>query len=451
MSGCVSVVGGEVTLEPAPGRWGEALARRPDARARRFRAQLGLDPDRPLVMGGHQAGLWHPGICAKHFAIGAMGKRGAQGVWLVVDQDDNTPTRLRVPVLDDGRLCEGIWEMAPGGRVLRGTPTGMRRPIEPAAFGGRVHPGVRADAIMRAREAIARHGRCASLAMQMACGERDLLGSLVEAYEIVPATAFARTDLFGEFVERMARDGRAMARAYNEACRRHPEAGVRPLIERPGGVEVPLWRVRPGEARLPVFDCQLGEIPLEELAPRALLMTAMARLAGCELFVHGTGGAVYDRITQAWVRTWLGEEIGPMAVASATLRLEGLARGVPDEREIQRLIARAHRARHDPAIVGDAQRARRRRELVEAIERARASGSDPAPHFRALHALIDEHRRAHADAIAAIEDEATRARDRRDAARLAHDRTWAFIFHDERALSDLRDAIAEALGGSSCA
>ncbi len=449
MSGCVSMVEEGITLEPSPAAWRAALTHSRDARAARFRAQIGIDPDRPVVMGGHQAGLWHPGICAKHFAIGSMGAHGAQGVWVVVDQDDNDAARLRVPTLRDGCLAEEVWQMAPGARVLRGTPTGMRPAIEAASFAGKIHPGVRSDAIVRTRSAIVRHEDAASLAAQMALAERDLLGSLTGPYEIVSATAFARTDLFAELVERMARDGRDAARAYNEACAQYPGAGVRPLIERPGGVELPLWRVRAGEARLPVFDCQLSEIPTEELAPRALMMTAMARLAGCELFVHGTGGGVYDRVTQVWVRSWLGEELRPMAVASATLRIEGLARNIPDEGEIQRVVALAHRARHDPAIIGDEARGRRRRAIVAQIERARACGEDPAPHFRALHDLLDEYRRAHADAIAELEDEAARAMRLRDAARLAHDRTWSFVLHDEHALAGLRDAIDERLGGSS--
>ena len=40
-------------------------------------------------------------------------------------------------------------------------------------------------------------------------------------------------------------------------------------------------------------------------------MTGMARLAACDLFVHGTGGGIYDTITEAWFREWLGVELAP--------------------------------------------------------------------------------------------------------------------------------------------
>ncbi|MEC9372360.1 MAG: hypothetical protein VYC34_00885, partial [Planctomycetota bacterium] len=55
-----------ITIEPAPARW---TAPRPadDAESTRFREQLGLPTGRPIVLTGHQAEFWHPGVLAKFF------------------------------------------------------------------------------------------------------------------------------------------------------------------------------------------------------------------------------------------------------------------------------------------------------------------------------------------------------------------------------------------------
>ena len=55
------------------------LSHNDSAEARAFREQLGLPTDRPIVMSGHQAQIWHPGILSKYLAaiglaIPQMGK-----------------------------------------------------------------------------------------------------------------------------------------------------------------------------------------------------------------------------------------------------------------------------------------------------------------------------------------------------------------------------------------
>ena len=49
------------------------------------------------------------------------------------------------------------------------------------------------------------------------------------------------------------------------------------------------------------------------LMPRALLLTALVRLGMCDLFIHGTGGLIYDRVTEQWFADWLGQAEGSIA------------------------------------------------------------------------------------------------------------------------------------------
>jgi hypothetical protein len=93
--------------------------------------------------------------------------------------------------------------------------------------------------------------------------------------------------------------------------------------------ELPFWSLdRAAGARKPLLS---GEKP-DFVAPRALTLTAIARLALCDAFIHGTGGARYDRAMERWIRAAFGEEahaaLSPMTVATAT-RHAPLARFVP--------------------------------------------------------------------------------------------------------------------------
>src|SRR5207237_6310283 len=119
------------------------------------------------------------------------------------------------------------------------------------------------------------------------------------------------------------------------------------LLIRPDYVELPLWRIRPDGTRMHAYDSdvetglgsgqwsvvsdqrteqaeskiQNPKSKIPPLLPRALFMTALVRLGMCDLFVHGFGGANYDRAMEVWIRDWLGVDVGPIAVVSATLRL----------------------------------------------------------------------------------------------------------------------------------
>ena len=69
-----------------------------------------------------------------------------------------------------------------------------------------------------------------------------------------------------------------------------------------------------------------------QLIPRGALITAFLRLLFSDVFVHGTGGARYDRFTDEFVRSWWNTDAPPFTVATASRHL------FPDQRaEIARL------------------------------------------------------------------------------------------------------------------
>jgi hypothetical protein len=140
-------------------------------------------------------------------------------------------------------------------------------------------------------------------------------------------------------------------------------------------IEIPVWAYRKGEARRRVhvshgagtvrLDAE-GELitefgsniigdcarwPIQPgieagwmLRPRALMLTLWARLFLGDLFIHGIGGAKYDRITDLLIAGYFGIEPPEMACVSASLWLDLPRKNVTveqirDQRRILRDLA----------------------------------------------------------------------------------------------------------------
>jgi hypothetical protein len=476
------------TLRPPEGGW--ALAARQSASrvgrastespARTFRRELlGIDDDAPILMSGHQASWWHAGILAKWFALEGCrlmpGWTTARLAWVVVDQDDNDPALLEYPASGPVR---GVWKLSHASAV-QDVPTGARealRSIAPAPS-----DGVTAS-VQRGLDAIARAMRpagdaplglsppllrppplhAASLAMQVQRAQVELIAPLADAEHTplsFPATRIATTTFFAEFLGAIARDPRGCVEAYNAAAGLFPHAGIRPLAirttDRASRIELPLWHVARGVPRRAVFADELESTDPRTLAPRALAMTAILRLVGCDLFVHGLGGGAYDTVTDAWLRAWLPRcgptfatlQPAPTSVVSAT-RYVAMPTAMPivSPEEIARAHWRAHRAGHDPGLIEPGSlRAGRQRELVAAIRQAPRRSRERQALFHELHDLLREARATHEEELRALRDAAAAADASRALAGIIFDRTWAFALHDSQTLTQLRDDVLAAI------
>jgi len=282
-----------------------------------------------------------------------------------------------------------------------------------------------------------------SLARQMALATRELLEGVGDPMPMLFSSHLARTDLFAAMVG--VDEAARMRESYNRAVGRFgDQAGVRALRVDADGGELPVWSLSAG-GRAEVSDRTLTSVPRERLAPRALLMTGLVRLAGCDLFVHGTGGGDedgYDRVTEAWFGDWLdGAGLAPSVVATATRTLDFGGARVVTEEEVERAKRLAHSAKHDPEVLGDATAAVRKRELVERARELKEAGGNPAPVFGELQRELGAYRERHADEIERLSDEASRLEAARRDADVLTDRTWSFALFSEDELRDLRDEI----------
>lgn len=331
---------------------------------------------RPIVMGGHQPDFFHPGVFLKNAALDAYARAvSGTAINLVVDTDRCTRASVGVPVgtpreahleevAFDAAAAEMAWEERPildrdlfasfGQRA-----SGLVAPLEPNPILRRWWP----LAVERAAECH-RMGLALSQARH-ALEERFGWDSLE-----VPVSELVRLPTVMVFTGWLLAHGRRLHEAYNAALagyrrthrvrgRGRPMADLAVRVESPAEgpwFEVPWWiwsRDDPrrrrvfahfgdsGTLTLSDLETVRVELPispdtspakwvdalsrLEEhairLRPRALVTTMLARLMISDVFVHGIGGAAYDRLTDAIVRQLTGCDPPRHAVVSGTLRL----------------------------------------------------------------------------------------------------------------------------------
>ncbi|MCW5754397.1 MAG: hypothetical protein KIT24_06815 [Phycisphaeraceae bacterium] len=441
----------EVVIRPSADAWAslsdEGPGRADAPTKRKFREELGLAADRPIIMSGHQCAFWHPGILAKWMATTASAAaHGWEPAWVWVDHDDNDPLALAYPRVDDrGSPAIGTWRC---GVSMRGVALRSRPAVDVRGAGPQdAHPAVGGAWAERVLNLLRENRDAESLAVQTAKAVERGLGERKGSMRSFAASRLAGTSLFAEVVERMAREPERVWREYNRAVAASPRARMRALRSEGSRFELPLWRTGWGQERRGVWSDEVSEVRLTDLAPRALLMTGMLRFAGCDIFVHGLGGAAYDEAGETWLASWAGWRVSPKVVVSATLRL-GL--GPAGEGELGRLAERvsaAHRALHDPGMVGDASAAEVKQEALKAIARSARSSEDRRAAFRAMHAALADYRTRHGEHLRLFEQQAADARLDMAAARVALVRTWPWLMYPQCAIDDLSREIGAAWGG----
>ena len=293
-------------------------------------------------------------------------------------------------------------------------------------------------------------------------------------FEIL-ASVQSTTPSFRHFAASLLLDARRFRCVMNDALAayrqrtgtRSPAQPFPDLSEGNGRTEAPFWLLRDG-ARLPVsVDATrvlyAGEEPVAALAatveqaacdlaradlllvPKALALTLFQRLFIADLFVHGTGGGRYDRVTDAVISAYYGVELPAFTVASMTLLLP-IGAHIVTEDEVSALEQRMHRFEHTPdsaraEVEFDSVDERIRAEKLEQRKEALvtqigAAGSDRK-------ALGSEIREVNAELAALLEPVAIglresleQARAERDASSVLTDRTYPYCLWDPREVMD---------------
>jgi hypothetical protein len=422
-----------VQIDP-PARHGTG-SELPTSIIRETRRMLRL-PDRgPVVACGHAPVHWHPGILAKFMALRAIsGEQSATPVVVTIDTVLSDPGRVEVPFVDeDGLPCSSEIRLFESSTQLT---LGMQPAVTPPEFVFPFEMDAGQPAALRRMVAAVQtaHGEV-SLAAQLMRSQLELSRQWVGRPSTLPASRLLKTACGRWLLEQMERDTRRCVQAYNAAVAVDPDAGLAPLDESLG--ELPLWDIR-GDGRRTV---RRQDLDSANLLPKALVTTAILRLAGCDLFIHGTGGARYDAVMEGWIRQWLGMEVAPFVVATADVRLP-LPSPVEIARLGQDLVACGRRAFHDPesaeetdgGMLGESP-GPRKREALESIESAPRGSAARRAAFESMHETLAVLREQPVDPSVAVADRVRMAR------RTVSRRDWEFIFYEADVLDGLMDEV----------
>jgi len=460
-----------------------------------FRRELGLAVVGPVVMSGHQAQFWHAGILSKALAMSAVRRAGlgagvrvpggrVSGAWVVVDQDASDSVTLAYPrsgaedragaedsASGSAMPVSAAWLMSSGGQDAE-----LRADCAMGSLGAFAPTDVPSDAatpevrrgLLAVREVLGRHAGAESAAAQVAGANAELLGSLIEPLggggggldgplgRLVFASRLSQTGAMRWLLERMVADPVACVRAYNEAVAEVGRHDLAPLtcVPEKGRVELPLWQLsgagKPGP-RKRVFAHTLGNAPVASLSPRAIMMTALLRWLGCELFIHGTGGGAsaaeggYDRAAELWMRSWLGVRIAPSVVATGTLLLPLGHTPVASERDVLAAQHAAHGVRHAPGLLGDSAAQAAKDALVAQMRATSDRGERRALYLR-MHAGLETYRQGHTAELAAARERGASLTSQVAGERVLHVRTWPWLLHSRARLLGLKRAMDGAFG-----
>jgi hypothetical protein len=237
----------------------------------------------------------------------------------------------------------------------------------------------------------------------------------------------------------------------------HPRAGVGPLAVTADLIELPLWACRWQKPRQRVLADVAGEPtrlvtpdgePIDPdqhtLLPRALTLTAVMRAALSDFFVHGHGGGLYDRVTEAWWADWEGDALAPAVVVSADARLSFEA-PLADRRELAAAQWQAHHAPHniDRLLKLDGPLAHEKRRLIEQV----ANSHDRWVRwlsFCAIHRLNDELARRYPEVVQQTDQRLAEAKQGLANRAVAEKRDWCFALYDKATLQQIRDQLRHA-------
>lgn len=496
---------GEVLVLPSPAACAAAVARNAQTLAtantpflggtlaewrEKTRRRLLGEEDRPVIVIGHQPEFTHPGVWAKHIVAQRLAQ-ATQGIAVnvVVDNDAPSSAMLSIPSLDQGRVVLRqlrVVDLPAGHTYEQLSPfsparvENTRASVE-AAMGEAYAPSQMPE-FFRAMQAV---GAGKDGVSQLIAARRAVEKRFDVALEERRVSGLWWTPLLQEIVRRAAH----FTECYNAALAAYRvEHRVRgnhrpmPDLQRiSDAVELPLWAVRPGEPRrrvLVVGDDQtatlrtvgdtiatvrfddwpawnelvspLGDVGRWRLRPRALVLTLWARLFLADLFIHGIGGAKYDRICDRLIAEFFHIPPPPFACVSATLRLDLPRTGTTPEaiRATQRELRdrRWNPQRYVTSIPEVAPLLGERNRAVGFAHALREQNADRHARRQAFEAIRDANRTLFAtaaDSYAKARQSLVARLDEWEQDRIALGREHFFALFDRRKLGRLLDALPD--------
>ena len=333
-----------------------------------------IDASAPIVFGGHQPTLFHPGVWYKNFRLHQIAQAsGATAINMVVDNDLSGAASIKFPQTSKARASIGLVAYdAPGPAV----PFEMQQIADRKVFESFGKQSANSIAplvsdpivkhlwpeVIKAEKMLAQSNHAASPGHAIAAGRHMLEHARGLRTLEVPISLLAGSSSFAEFSGYLIQHLTKFSDAYNQSIIRYrarhgirssahpvPELG---RSEESGQqwLEAPFWIwTDQSPLRKPMFVRQIGneleisnsDVTLAKISlpawsdwlveqnqqirstgkgifvrPRALITTMFARLLASDLFVHGIGGAKYDQLTDQIIVDFFG--VDPPRFVTAT-------------------------------------------------------------------------------------------------------------------------------------
>lgn len=316
--------------------------------------------ERPFIATGHQPDFFHAGVWAKHVVAQRLADAtGGTAFDLIVDHDAPKQTTIAVPTVNDG-LAQII-----------NVPYADAQSELPFEFLTRSGDQQTQRLIEQVREAAGDRYDTSLLPEYFSAyqetGDGDWVDQALAARKAVESNLGIRLlqrrtsrNWYSPFLAELLLSAEQFANAYNQVlAEEHPaddahstDRSVANLERINGAIELPLWINHPGQPRhrlfvakengstqvlaesrqvatfedstlndWAAFSAALAQMEHWVIRPKALILTMWARLFWADVFIHGIGGAKYDRLTDRLIRSVFGVEPPVMACVSATLRL----------------------------------------------------------------------------------------------------------------------------------
>lgn len=423
-------------------------------KASRYSKKIGLEPageiqNKPLIVTGHQCQFYHGGILIKYLLLQCLAQdSGGTGLNLIIDNDLPKKTPLEIPFHSEDGL--GLQQTGFGQidteKIMEFQPLPTAKEID--LFLQELEKTPTTATIQKkisqlrqvVRKAYKRSDNLRDLYTQINHGMAD--GLRLRWLEL-PVSVMSGSDSFLRFAASMMKNLHRVRNCYNRALRefrgKHKICGsLRPVPDlageenEKGRQELPFWIIEKGK-RQPLYGKflkerlflsngikNLAEFPIDYLEkqeelnniftkhriairPRALTLTIFARLFFADYFIHGIGGAIYDQVTDNFIREFYQCEPPLFACASATLHLPlGNYPSFEQTREESNKLQRAQRDwQYNPQIFFEkAKRGEALEKLIikraqaitasDNLRKTRAASSERAKAFKHIRELNQE-------------------------------------------------------------
>ncbi len=443
----------------------------------------------PVVGIGHQPEFIHPGVWAKNVVAHRLATAaGGEVIHLVVDSDAPRDAMLHVPV-----VCEGGLDL----RSVRVTdvPAGTSYEDYPALHPAAVDrlrnelasaTGVRFGKSLLPRffEGVLGSRRPAGWVDQAVAGRK----AIEQSFGVAVRDHRVSRVWLGPLLAEIICNAHRFAACYNWALAdyrrryrvRSPQRPIPDLIVDGPRCELPVWvqeasgrrqrafvercgntvRLFAGEQELASWSAERMQCwqrihdSLEDLKgwrfrPRALTLTLWARLCGCDLFIHGIGGAKYDRITDRLIEIYFGVTPPAMACVSATLWLD-LPHDEVTAEDVRAAQQRLRSVRYNPQrhLPYEGELARLADARADAVERVshlqRVDGSNGPARRQLFETIRDVSARmldCRPEVLRDLENEVGRLRCARHETEIAQRRDYFFALYRPDELQELLDRL----------